>query len=59
MSLFKKNVENEVFEPPEFSDFTGEGVYHYYDMEELFAPLEVLVVLLNLLCIWGGLSSVL
>ena len=56
MSLFKKNVKNEVVEPTVFADSPGEGVYLYYNMDELFAPLEFIVVLLNLLCIWSLLS---
>ena len=56
MSLFKKNVKNEVIEPTVFADSPGEGVYLYFIMDELFAPLEFIVVLLNLLCIWSLLS---
>lgn len=59
MSLFKKNVENEVFEPPVLSDSIGGGVRCYLDMCKLFALLEFIVGLLNLLCIWNVLSSLL
>ena len=44
MSLFKKNVENEVFEPPVFSDSTGEGVYYYDWLDEIFDSLGVAII---------------
>lgn len=48
MSLFKKSVENEVFEPKVFSDSPGEGVYFacFDDTVEKFILLAFVMCLL-------------